>query len=129
MLLTVLAVPECPNVDVLLDRLRAVLGDRSVDLEVIVVADAEQARASGMTGSPTLLVDGTDPFAAPGGEPSVSCRLYRAADGTVGGSPSVADLRSVLGAGVAPPPNAAGEMRPDQDPDALPSSGTSTPYR
>ena len=29
-----------------------------------------------MTGSPTLLVDGADPFARPGQPPSISCRLY-----------------------------------------------------
>jgi hypothetical protein len=96
MLLTVLSVPECPNVEVLIDRLREVLPGPVAGLDVIVVDDDEQARAWGMTGSPTLLVDGVDPFAVAGGEASVSCRLYRGADCTVGGAPSVTDLRAVL---------------------------------
>jgi hypothetical protein len=96
MLLTVLSVPECPNVDVLLGRLREVLAGHAADLDVIVVDDDERARAWGMAGSPTLLVDGVDPFAVAGGEASVSCRLYRGADCTVGGAPPVADLRAAL---------------------------------
>lgn len=96
MLLSVLSVPDCPNVTVMLDRLLEVLGDRPAELAVVVVDDDEGARAWGMTGSPTLLVDGVDPFAAPGAEASVSCRLYRGGDCTFGGALSVADLRSVL---------------------------------
>ena len=34
-----------------------------------------------MYGSPTLLIDGVDPFAEPGQPPSMSCRLYRDDDG------------------------------------------------
>ncbi|MEY9936759.1 organomercurial lyase [Streptacidiphilus sp. MAP5-3] len=49
-----------------------------------------------MHGSPTLLVDGRDPFAAPGTAATVSCRLYRSADGRVDGAPSVEALRQIL---------------------------------
>src|SRR4051794_21555469 len=97
MLLTVLSVPGCPNAAVLLDRLRTVLNDPAADVEVVVIGDDEHARGWGMTGPPTLLVDGVDPFAAAGVEPSVSCRLYRGADGILAGAPSVADLREALG--------------------------------
>ena len=44
--------------------------------------------------SPTLLVDGVDPFA--GGECSVACRLYRDESGRAVAVPSVAQLRAVL---------------------------------
>jgi hypothetical protein len=57
--------------------------------------------AVGMTGSPTLLVDGTDPFAVPGLVASVSCRLYLGQTGAATGAPSVAQLRAVL---AGPPP-------------------------
>jgi hypothetical protein len=60
-----------------------------------VIDDLEQARALGMTGSPTLLVDGVDPFAVPGQPASVSCRLYLV-DGRLAGSPSIEQLREVL---------------------------------
>jgi hypothetical protein len=49
-----------------------------------------------MHGSPTLLVNGSDPFAAPGTPASVSCRLYRDQGGPAGGAPSVAALREAL---------------------------------
>jgi hypothetical protein len=62
---------------------------------------AEAARW-GMRGSPTLLVDGADPFAAPGGGPAVACRLYRGEDGRLDGSPTVEALRRVLEQAGAP---------------------------
>ena len=37
-----------------------------------------------MAGSPTILTDGTDPFARPGQQPSLSCRLYRDEQGNPG---------------------------------------------
>jgi hypothetical protein len=46
--------------------------------------------------SPTLLIDGVDPFAAPGRPPSRSCRLYRDAEGHADGAPPVDALRRVL---------------------------------
>jgi hypothetical protein len=49
-----------------------------------------------MTGSPTLLIDGHDPFAEPGSAASLSCRLYRDESGRIVGAPSVAQLRRAL---------------------------------
>jgi hypothetical protein len=49
-----------------------------------------------MRGSPTMLVDGTDPFAEPGQPASVSCRLYRNSDGHIAGAPSVSQLRQAI---------------------------------
>ncbi len=111
MLLTVLSVPDCPNTAVLLDRVHTALADGTADLATIVIDDAEQARRWGMTGSPTLLVDGVDPFATAGGDPSVSCRLYRTADGAVSGAPAVTDLQAVLG--TVEDESAAGAQWPD----------------
>ena len=96
--LTVLAVPECPNAPVLEERLAAALDGRdgvSVSREVIFT-DGEAARW-GMHGSPTLLIDGTDPFAVPGQRPSLSCRLYRGEGGRASGAPSVSQLRRAIG--------------------------------
>lgn len=63
-----------------------------------MIATQEEAERAGMTGSPTLLLDGTDPFARPGQQPGISCRLYRDADGRLGPAPSVAQLHGVLDA-------------------------------
>lgn len=74
------------------------LGDRrDVHLARQVVHDTAAAAATGMAGSPTLLIDGIDPFAGdPAPAPSLSCRLYRDQDGAVHGCPSLAQLRTVL---------------------------------
>jgi len=95
--LTVLAVPDCPNVMLLEERLAQVLeGRRDVTFSRQVIADASEAARRGMHGSPTILVDGIDPFAEPGQPTSVSCRLYRDGGGQVGGAPSVTQLRQAI---------------------------------
>jgi hypothetical protein len=100
MRLRVLAVTDCPNVALLDQRLDQVLADRGdVHVEHLVVDDSDTAAELGMAGSPTLLVDGVDPFAAPGQHSSVSCRLYRNHDGHLDGAPSTARLRAVLATG------------------------------
>lgn len=59
--------PDCPGAAALKVRM-APLAERHPDVEVIwqVVTTEDQARAWGMAGSPTLLIDGDDPFARPG---------------------------------------------------------------
>jgi hypothetical protein len=95
--LTVLAVPGCPHALVLEDRLAAVLGGRAgVSLSHEVIGDEGEAARWGMHGSPTLLIDGADPFAEPGQPPSMSCRLYRDDDGQLSGAPSGAQLQQVI---------------------------------
>ena len=59
-------VPDCPGAEMLIRRLVEVFAPAQPPLDRLVVADARQAAQLGMTGSPTLLVDGVDPFAAPG---------------------------------------------------------------
>lgn len=94
--LRVLAVPECPNVDLLLERLRQVLPDPDSPVPVHVVTDEAEAERLGMHGSPTLLVDGVDLFSAPGAAATVSCRIYRGTDGRAGGAPGIEQLRDAL---------------------------------
>ena len=95
--LTVLGVPGCPNAPVLQDRLEAVLDDLpDVSVSHEVITDEGEAARSGMYGSPTLLIDGVDPFAEPGQAPSMSCRLYRGENGQPSGAPSPGQLRQVI---------------------------------
>lgn len=106
----VLAVPDCPNVALLEQRLAQVTeGRRDVTVSRQVIADQDEAARWGMRGSPTILVDGTDPFAEPGEPASLSCRLYRDANGQVEGAPSVSQLRQAIGE----PAAAAGAGTPD----------------
>ncbi|GAA0372684.1 alkylmercury lyase family protein [Streptomyces blastmyceticus] len=96
MRITVLTVPDCPNAPVIQERITAALVGRSATMDLVEVTDETEAARWGMTGSPTVLLDGVDPFAAPGAPPSVSCRLYRSRDGSVEGSPTVDDLRQAM---------------------------------
>ncbi|MFJ9447824.1 alkylmercury lyase family protein [Kitasatospora sp. NPDC101235] len=97
-------VADCPNARPALERVTAALGGRDAEVELVEVRDEAEAVHWGMHGSPTILVDGADPFAPPGAVPSLSCRLYRDADGTVSGVPDEAALRQALAAAAAPGP-------------------------
>ena len=95
--LVLLTVPDCPNAAAFEQRLAAALAGRpDAAVRRRVIASEQEAAAEGMHGSPTLLVDGTDPFAAPGQPPSLSCRLYTDVSGQAGPVPSIAELRRVL---------------------------------
>lgn len=97
MQLTILAVPDCPNASVLHERLAAVLvGQAGVSVSLQVIDSENEAERWGMCGSPTLLIDGADPFAEPGRRPGMSCRLYRAEDGRASGAPSASQLRQAI---------------------------------
>ena len=95
--LTVLTVPDCPNAAVLEERLTAALaGHPGAGVRRRQIADEQEAAEAGMAGSPTLLINGTNPFAPPGQAPGLSCRLYRNSAGKRTGTPSVQDLRRAL---------------------------------
>jgi hypothetical protein len=97
MRLDILQVPDCPNAAVLGTRLALLLAGRT-DIEVRrhIVTAQDDAERLGMAGSPTLLADGADPFARPGQEPSISCRLYPDEKGRPGPVPSLRQLREAL---------------------------------
>ena len=97
MQLIVLAVPGCPNASVLGNRLAAVVDSRAgVSVSYQVISDEGEAARWGMHGSPTVLIDGVDPFAEPGQPPSMSCRLYRDDNGQLSGAPSLSQLRQAI---------------------------------
>ena len=100
---TVLTVPGCPNGPALLESLAEALAEHP-DARLVrhVVRDEAEAVRLGMHGSPTVLIDGVDPFAAPGTAASVSCRIYRDATGRGGGAPSAEALRLALRRAAAP---------------------------
>ena len=96
--LTVLAVAGCPHATLMEERLAAALagGPPAVVIRR-VITDPEEAARAGLHGSPTVLVNGSDPFAAPGQSASMSCRLYDNGSGRLEGAPSVGQLRRALG--------------------------------
>lgn len=87
---------DCPNIDLAEQRVRDVAdGDPEIRVVRQRVADPAEANAAGLHGSPTILIDGVDPFAEVGTEPSWACRVFVSADG-IQGAPSTKQLREAM---------------------------------
>ncbi len=85
---------DCPNWQVAEVRLRQALADLGRADQAIHhqrVETPEEAERVGFGGSPTILVDGFDPFADPAGPAGYACRVY---DGDA--APTVAQLSAAL---------------------------------
>ena len=70
---------DCPNWKVAEDRLRQALADLGRPGQPLLhqrVETPEEAERVGFGGSPTILVDGVDPFADPAGPAGFACRVY-----------------------------------------------------
>ena len=94
---TVLAVAGCPHAALLEERLAAALAGGPPPVIIRrVITDPAEAAPAGLHGSPTVLLDGWDPFAAPGQVASMSCRLYDNGAGQLEGAPSVGRLRQAI---------------------------------
>lgn len=89
----------CPNWRLADERLRVALQETvDSDAHRIVyerVETTEQAEARGFRGSPTILVDGRDPFADEQAPVGLSCRIYQTDTGP-DGAPSVAQLTQLF---------------------------------
>lgn len=84
----------CPSHPAALADLRAALGDE-VEIVVREIETEEQAVAEDFPGSPTIRVDGEDLFPIDD-PPSLSCRVYRLADGRYSPTPDPGELRARL---------------------------------
>ncbi len=86
---------DCPHWKVADDRLRPFAAARGIEVVHRLVTTPEEADAARFRGSPTILIDGRDPFAV-GDEPfGLSCRVFQTPDGPAG-SPTVAQLEEAL---------------------------------
>lgn len=85
----------CPNWKTADRRLRQLSSARGLVVEHRVVSTPEAAEAVQFRGSPTILIDGQDPFAA-GTEPvGLACRVYQTPEGPAG-SPTLEQLEAVF---------------------------------
>ena len=92
---TLLYFDGCPNWQVADQRLRRLADEHGLTVDYRKVDTPEEAERVGFAGSPTVLVDGVDPFAT-GDEPAgLACRVYVTEDGPQG-SPSLDQLRAAL---------------------------------
>lgn len=94
-----LVVSDCPNEAPAYERLRRALDDggrSDTSITIRAITGDTLGSAPAFAGSPTVLIDGVDPFAeqaAPAA--SLSCRVYRSA-GKVSGAPSLDELRRAV---------------------------------
>lgn len=93
-----------PNWSTARDRVRAVLdasGQASVEIELQQIASSEEAHEFRFRGSPTILVDGVDPFGSEESGYGLMSRVYRTEAGT-DVAPSELQLRDALAPGRSP---------------------------
>ncbi|EWT07039.1 alkylmercury lyase [Intrasporangium chromatireducens Q5-1] len=90
----------CPNWQLADARLREALDTvaSAAKVERVLISTPEEAQAWAFRGSPSVLIDGRDPFADERDPIGLSCRLYRTAV-AVEGSPTVEQLVKVLSRG------------------------------
>ena len=89
---------DCPNWRLAEARLLEALADWSGEQPTMtreLVTTPEQAELTGFRGSPTILVNGRDPFADAADPIGLTCRLYPGPGG-IEHAPSVEQLRSAL---------------------------------
>jgi hypothetical protein len=88
----------CPNWSTTYERLRAVLRHEGMaEVEPILerVETPDDAERLRFVGSPTILIDGEDPFEEAGSAFGLTCRVYRTPEG-LAGSPTAEQLSAVL---------------------------------
>ncbi|MEP6666099.1 MAG: thioredoxin family protein [Nocardioidaceae bacterium] len=88
----------CPNATLAHERMKSALRLASHESTTILLTEvmtAEQAQAIGFVDSPTVLVDGPDPFAVGDETVGLGCRLFRTPDG-LAGSPALEQMREAL---------------------------------
>jgi len=87
----VLVIPDCPHQTPATELIATALASTGVSANVTIttITTHDQAQRRGFTGSPTILLNGSDPFATPDSPAALTCRLYPTPDGLRG----VPDLR------------------------------------
>ena len=93
---TLLYFDDCPNwftADAHLAALAKEFPD--IVIERHIVETAEQAEATRFRGSPSIIIDGIDPFADVDAPVGLSCRMFQTPQGPAG-SPTLDQLRAVI---------------------------------
>lgn len=96
----------CPHAQLASDRVREalrVVGMPHEDIVLSRIEGPEQADAVAFRGSPTILLDGADPFGDEDAAVGYACRVY-VTEGGPDGAPSVPQLVQVLRSAPPAPP-------------------------
>jgi hypothetical protein len=106
-----LVIPHCPNEDAVVQLVRRALDDVGLSRVLIrtrVVETEAEAQRLRFVGSPTVRIDGEDPFADPRRPVALTCRVY-VTDGACAAIPDLRLRRQALqragpSGGTRPPP-------------------------
>lgn len=93
-----LHIDECPNWEETGVRLRTALdavGKSNVEIDYLLLTTPEEAVQHPFAGSPTILIDGQDPFPFGGPISALACRVYQTCTG-LAGSPTTEQLMQAL---------------------------------
>ena len=77
----------CPHWRAMFERLRSHRRELGFRLLLHEVRSAREAEELDFPGSPTVRIDGEDPFPARGGATGLACRVYEGPDGPAGTPP------------------------------------------
>jgi hypothetical protein len=93
--LQLLYFPECPHWRLTEERLNEVAARLGLSIEHQLVTTEEEAVRVSFRGSPTILIDGVDPFSEGEQAVGLSCRIYRTPEGYAG-SPTLEQISAAL---------------------------------
>lgn len=85
----------CPNWQVADERLRALADELHYRISYRKITSVDEAQEVHFIGSPTILVNGRDPFARGDELPGIACRVYDTPAGPAG-TPTIEQLRHAL---------------------------------
>lgn len=88
---------DCPNWKIAAERLDVVAARLGLIVSRRIVDTPEEAEAAQFRGSPTILIDGVDPFATGQETFGLACRLYQTPEGPAG-SPTIEQIEAVIDA-------------------------------
>ena len=88
---------DCPNWKATSTLLGSIIDELGLDATLLTrrVETPEEAEALDFHGSPTVIINGEDPFADKDAPVGLACRIYRTETGFTG-APSAAQLRDAL---------------------------------
>ena len=89
---------SCPNWRVAESRVKLIIAQSGLDVDLAYqqIETPRDAERFGFTGSPTVLIDGRDPFASEPAHVGLACRTYMTASGPAESS-SIEQLEQALG--------------------------------
>lgn len=85
----------CPNWQITDAHLRQLSRVHQIEVDYELIDSIEKAEEAGFRGSPTVLIEGVDPFSKKEAPVGLACRIYQTDDGPVG-SPTLRQLQDAL---------------------------------